>query len=152
MDYTAASSEVRPASFADLAPLPLAGLRLAVPRVYVNGDPDNASPIVTRESVMRLWADLRADLEAAGAEVVETDFPLVDRYEKLHPAMRTSSTAASSAGSFLDDEVGDLAVWAMDAFLRQNGDPELDRLADVDGARIFPHPPGALPDRYGIWH
>ncbi len=138
-------SEVRPASFADLAPLPLAGLRLAVPRVYVNGDPDNASPIVTRESVMRLWADLRADLEAAGAEVVETDFPVVDRYEKLHPGDEDFLDRGFVSREFLDDEVGDLAVWAMDAFLRQNGDPELDRLADVDGARIFPHPRAPSP-------
>ncbi len=53
---------------------------------------------------------------------------------------------------FLDDEVGDLAVWAMDTFLRTNADPALPRLADADAALIFPHPPGALPDRYGIWH
>lgn len=146
------ASEVRPASFVELEPLDLAGLRLAVPRMYVNGDPDNASPIVTRDSVMRLWRDLRADLEAAGAEIVETDFPVVDRYEKLHPGDEDFLDRGFVTREFLDDEVGDLAVWAMDAFLRQNGDPTLDRLADVDAARIFPHPPGALPDRYGHWH
>jgi amidase len=145
-------SEVRPESFAELEPLPLAGLRLAVPRIYVNGDPDNASPIVTRESVMRLWDDLRADLEAAGAEVVETDFPVVDRYEKLHPGDEDFLDRGFVTRRFLDDEVGDLAVWAMDAFLRHNDDPALNRLADVDAALIFPHPAGALPDRYGIWH
>ncbi len=37
-------SEVRPASFAALEPLPLAGLRLAVPRIYVNGDPTTPRP------------------------------------------------------------------------------------------------------------
>ncbi len=145
-------SEVRPESFAALEPLPLAGLRLAVPRMYVNGDPDNASPIVTRDSVLRLWNALRADLEAAGAEVVETDFPVVDRYEKVHPGDEDFLDRGFVTRQFLDDEVGDLAVWAMDAFLRQNGDPALNRLADVEAARIFPHPPGALPDRYGVWH
>jgi amidase len=145
-------SEVRPASFAELEPLPLSGLRLAVPRMYVNGDPDNASPIVTRDSILRLWADLRADLETAGAEVVETDFPVVDRYEKLHPGDEDFLDRGFVTREFLDDEVGDLAVWAMDAFLRSNDDPTLNRLADVEAARIFPHPPGALPDRYGIWH
>jgi amidase len=49
---------------------------------------------------------------------------------------------------FLRREVLDLAAWAWDDFLRANGDPALDRLADVDGAAIFPHPEGALPDRY----
>lgn len=145
-------SEVRPASFADLEPLPLAGRRFAVPRIYVNGDPDNASPIVTRDSVMALWNDLRADLEAAGAEVVETDFPVVDRYEKLHEGDEDFLDRGFVTREFLDDEVGDLAVWAMDTFLRTNADPALPRLADADAALIFPHPPGALPDRYGIWH
>lgn len=145
-------SEVRPASFADLEPLPLAGRRFAVPRIYINGDPDNASPIVTRDSVMSLWNDLRADLEAAGAEVVETGFPVVDRYEKLHEGDEDFLDRGFVTREFLDDEVGDLAVWAMDTFLRTNGDPALPRLADADAALIFPHPPGALPDRYGIWH
>ncbi|QHC75118.1 amidase [Rathayibacter sp. VKM Ac-2805] len=145
-------SEVRPDSFAALEPLPLAGLRMAIPRIYINGDPGNASPIVTRDSVMRLWTALRADLEAAGAEVVETDFPVVDRYEKLHPGDEDFLDRGFVTREFLDDEVGDLAVWAMDAFLRQNGDPALDRLADADASRIFPHPPGALRDRYGAWH
>ncbi len=145
-------SEVRPASFVGLEPLPLAGRRFAVPRIYINGDPDNASPIVTRDSVMSLWNDLRADLEAAGAEVVETDFPVVDRYEKLHEGDEDFLDRGFVTREFLDDEVGDLAVWAMDTFLRTNADPALPRLADADAALIFPHPPGALPDRYGIWH
>lgn len=145
-------SDVRPASFADLEPLPLAGRRFAVPRIYINGDPDNASPIVTRDSVMSLWNDLRADLEAAGAEVVETGFPVVDRYEKLHEGDEDFLDRGFVTREFLDDEVGDLAVWAMDTFLRTNADPALPRLADADAALIFPHPPGALPDRYGIWH
>lgn len=145
-------SEVRPASFADLDPLPLAGLRLAVPRIYIGGDPDNASPIVTRASVMQLWRGLRSDLETAGAEVIETDFPAVDRYEKLHDGDEDFLDRGFVTRAFLDDEVGDLAVWAMNAFLRHNGDPALNRLADVDAALIFPPPPGALHDRYGIWH
>jgi amidase len=144
-------SEVRPASFAELQTPPLTGLRFAVPRIYINGDPGNAIPIATRASVMRLWESLRVDLEAAGAEVVETDFPVVDRYEKLHDRDEDFLDREFVTREFLDDEVGDLAVWAMDTFLRQNGDPELHRLADVDAALIFPPPPGALHDRYGIW-
>lgn len=145
-------SEIRPASFAGLEHLPLRGLRLAVPRIYVNGDPGNASPVVTRDSVMRLWRSLRADLEAAGAEVIETDFPVVDRYEKLHPGDEDFLDREYVTRQFLDDEVGDLAVWAMDTFLRQNGDPALNRLADAVAADIFPQPRGALRDRYGIHH
>ena len=32
--------------------------------------------------------------------------------------------------------------------MRSNNDPKLNRLAQVDGAQIFPQPKGALPDRY----
>ncbi|HWW70612.1 MAG TPA: hypothetical protein VN089_11775 [Duganella sp.] len=101
---------------------------------------------------MQLWNALRLDLEAAGAEVVETDFPVVDRYEKLHDGDEDFLDRGFVTRDFLDDEVGDLAVWAMDTFLRTNGDPALPRLSDADPALIFPHPPGALADRYGIWH
>jgi len=145
-------SQVRPASFAELETTSLRGLRLAVPRIYVNADPDSAIPIATRESVMQLWRNLRRDLESAGAVVVETDFPVVDRYEKLHDGDEDFVDRGFVTRQFLDDEVGDLAVWAMDAFLRQNGDPALNRIAQADAARIFPPPPGALHDRYGVWH
>ena len=143
-------SELRPGSFADLADAPLAGLRFAVPRMYLNGDPGSAYPIDTRESVLVLWAQLRADLEAAGAEVVETAFPAVDNYEKLHDGDRDLVERGFVSEQFLHDEVGALSIWAMDNFLRQNGDPVLSRLADVDASRIFPHPRGALQDRYGV--
>lgn len=49
--------------------------------------------------------------------------------------------------AFLDREILDLSAWAWDDFLRANGDPNLSRLADVDGSRIWVHPDGALPDR-----
>lgn len=144
------ASQVRPPSFADLEDLPLAGLRLAVPRTYVNADPTSRYPIRTRESVMDLWVALRADLEAAGAEVVVVPFPVVERYEELHEGDRGLVARGLVTEEFLHDEVGDLSVWAMDAFLRQNGDPALHRLADADPALVFPPPPDALPDRYGV--
>jgi amidase len=51
---------------------------------------------------------------------------------------------------FLHRELLDLAAWSWDDFLRANGDPALDRLAEVDGARIFPAPPGPLPVGYRV--
>lgn len=42
----------------------------------------------------------------------------------------------------------DLCVSAWDDFLRANADPAIPDLASVDGAKIFPQPPGTLPDRY----
>ncbi|TGP22198.1 amidase, partial [Mesorhizobium sp. M2D.F.Ca.ET.232.01.1.1] len=39
--------------------------------------------------------------------------------------------------------------WSWDDFLRANADPAIPDLASVDGAKIFPQPPGTLRDRYG---
>ena len=144
-------SDIRPVSFVALPDLPLAGVRLAVPRIYVNADPDSRYPIETRESIMDLWAQLRDDLEEAGAEVVETSFPAVDNYEKLHEGDRDFVDRGWVSEEFLRDELGRLSAWALDDFLRQNGDPALDRLADADASLVFPHPRGALPDRYGVF-
>ncbi len=40
-------------------------------------------------------------------------------------------------------------MWSWHDFLAANGQPGLSSLAEVDGPKIFPHPDGALPDRYG---
>jgi amidase len=141
----------------------LAGKRFGVPRMYVNADPDagTAEPgrtpgiggptgqrIETRDSVIELWRVARRDLEAAGAEVVEVDFPVVSNYEGDRPGAPTITTRGLVTPQYLHREIIDLSAWAWDDFLRANGDPALDRLALVDGATIFPHPEGALPDRY----
>jgi amidase len=85
---------------------------------------------------------------AAGAEVVLTDFPLVTNYEGDRPGAPTLGTRGLVSPAFLKTEILDLSAWAWDDFLRRNADPRLNRLADVDEAKIFPRPPGALPDRY----
>lgn len=160
------ASSVRPASYAELAVGPadaskvLSGTRLGVPRMYVNADPDAGTGpepglggplgrrIETRPSVIDLWQRLRDDLEGAGAEVVEVDFPVVSNYEGDRPGAPTIRDRGLVSPQFLQREIVDLSAWAWDDFLRANGDPALPTLADVDGATIFPHPDGALPDRY----
>ena len=157
-----AASEVRPSSYRDLAAADprsaLAGRRFGVPRMYVNADPDagtgttiggaTGKRIVTRGSVIDLWEQARRDLEEAGADVVDVDFPVVTNYEGDRAGAPTVSTRGLVSERFLRSEIEDLSAWAWDDFLRANGDPALDRLELVDGARIFPHPEGALPDRY----
>lgn len=162
-----AASTVRPDSYASLLPRSaeaaravLKGLRLGVPRMYINADeeagtnPDGGiggptgQRIATRASVMEAWEAARADLEAAGAEVVDTDFPVVRNYEDDRLGAPTISTRGLVSPEYLDREINDLSSWAWDDFLSANGDPNLDTLAEVDGAAIFPHPAGALPDRY----
>ncbi|MBD0695134.1 amidase [Streptomyces sp. CBMA123] len=162
-----ASSQVRPASYPALGPADpaaaraaLAGKRVGVPRMYINADPDagtnpeggiggqTGQRIDTRPSVIDLWNAARRDLEAAGAEVVEVDFPVVSNYESDRPGAPSLFTRGLVGRDFLTVEIEDLSAWAWDDFLRANGDPELATLTEVDGERIFPKQEGELPDRY----
>ncbi|MDQ0662210.1 amidase [Arthrobacter ulcerisalmonis] len=161
------ASAVRPPSYRDLA-VPnaaaaagvLAGQRLGIPRMYINADPEAGTAdapgiggptgqrIETRTSILELWDAARRNLEAAGAEVVEVDFPVVSNYEGDRPGAPTIATRGLVSPEYLRREIVDLSAWAWNDFLDANGDPQLNRLADVDGSAIFPAPEGALPDRY----
>ncbi|MFE5771139.1 amidase [Streptomyces sp. NPDC056485] len=160
-------SQVRPVSYPALAPADaaaasgaLAGKRVGVPRMYINADPDagtnpdggiggqTGQRIDTRPSVIALWEAARHDLEAAGAEVVEVDFPVVSRYESDRPGTPSLLTRGLVGRDYLTFEIEDLSAWAWDDFLRANGDPALSTLAEVDGDRIWPKREGELPDRY----
>ncbi|MGP5443161.1 amidase [Pseudomonas helleri] len=152
---------VRPASYLDLAASAesLAGKRFGVPRMYINADPlagtaenpgiggPTGQRIITRASVIDLWQAARKALEAKGAEVIEVDFPLVSNCEGDRPGAPTVFTRGLVSKEFMHDELWELSAWAFDDFLRANGDPKLNRLADVDGPQIFPHDPGTLPNR-----
>lgn len=154
-------NSVRPASYAALAVSSesLAGKRFGVPRMYINADPEagtsekpgiggpTGQKIHTRATVIELWQAARQALEAAGAEVIEVDFPLVSNCEGDRPGAPTVFTRGLVSKEFLHDELWELSAWAFDDFLRANGDPNLNRLADVDGPKIFPHDPGTLPNR-----
>lgn len=156
------ASEVRPPSYPALAAeATLADRRVGIPRMYINADPVAGTGnggamgaigrrIVTRASVIALWEAARRDLEAAGCEVVEVDFPAVTNYEADRPGAPSLATRGLVSAGFLQCELLDLSAWAWEDFLRANGDSGLDTLADVDGSRIFPHPAGALSDRYDV--
>ncbi|MFD7454578.1 amidase [Kitasatospora sp. NPDC059827] len=162
-----AASEVRPDSYPALAPADaaaagttLAGRRVGVPRMYINADPEagtnpeggiggqTGQRIDTRASVIALWQAARRDLEAAGAEVVEVDFPVVTNYEADRPGAPSLFTRGLVGRDYLTVEIEDLSAWSWDDFLRANGDPALATLTEVDGSRIFPKHEGELPDRY----
>jgi len=165
------ASELRPASYRELGESSqrggaLAGKRFGVPAVYVNedaaasrvgNDADSGAgiggptgqPIATRPAIIDLWHAARRDLEAAGAEVVVVDSPVVSNYEADRVGAPSILNRGFVSPEFLERELWDLSIWAWDDFLRANGDPLLNRLSQVDGERIFPRPPGSLPDRYG---
>ncbi|MDO9398189.1 MAG: amidase [Herbiconiux sp.] len=162
-----AASSIRPPSYAALSsPSPeaaratLGGLRFGVPRMYLGTDEEAGTGVPggiggptgrrirPRPSSLELFAAARAVLEAAGATVVEVDFPAVSNYEGDRAGAPTIATRGLVSPEYLRREIVDLSAWAWDDFLRANGDPALSSLAGVDGSRIFPPPPGSLPDRY----
>ncbi|MGJ0203915.1 amidase [Leucobacter sp. gxy201] len=152
------ASDVRPASYPALAPAELRGKRIGVPAMYINADAEagtgttiggpTGERIVTRASVLELWESARRGLEAAGAEIVVVDFPVVTNYEGDRAGAPTLATRGLVSPEYLRSEIVDLSAWAWDDFLRANGDPALPTLTQVEGSRIFPAPEGALPDRY----
>lgn len=156
------ASAVRPDSYPALAAdaaSALAGKRFGIPAMYLGEDPDagtgpgigasTGQRIEPRPSVLALWAQAKADLEAAGAEVVVVDFPVVSNYEADRAGAPSIFDRGVVPADFFDAEIWDLSMWSWHDFLAANGQPGLSSLAEVDGPRIFPHPEGALPDRYG---
>lgn len=161
-------SQLRPASYAEITnPHALRGKRLAIPRMYINADPpatDTTGPegvtvdpatvdhIETRASIVALWELARADLEALGAEVIETDFPVVTNYESRANENGQGSQNLAARGlvpeHFADHELWELSMWAWHDFLEANNDPHVNALVQVDGDKIFPVPTGSLPGRY----
>lgn len=142
-------SQTRPQRYTELALAgSLKGKRLGVPRMYIGRDSEADKPIETRPSVLALWQQAAADLERLGAEVVEVDFPVVSNYERDRPGARTMVERGLVPEEFAERELWDLCIWGWDDFLRANADPALPDLASVDGPKIFPQPPGTLPDRY----
>lgn len=141
------SSDVRPPSYTGLElEGALRGMRLGVPRMYIGRDTDVA--IQTRASVLELWQQAAADLRRLGADVVDVDFPVVSNYERDRPGAKNMVDRGLIPKGFAEREIWDLCVFAWDDFLRANADPAIADLASVDGAKIFPQPPGTLPDRY----
>ncbi|MGE8144062.1 amidase [Pseudomonas frederiksbergensis] len=158
-------ASVRPASYGSLAANSgaLVGKRFGVARMYINTDPQAGTSeapgiggptgqrINTHPSVIGLWEQARQALEAAGAEVLEVDFPLISNYEGDRPGASTLLNRGLVSKEFLRHELWDLSAWAFDDFLRANNDPKLNRLVDVDGPQIFPHDPGTLPCQQGAF-
>ena len=137
----------RPDSYLDLPdPDALRGKRFAVPAMYLGQDPN--FPIDVRPSVLAQFAIATERLEALGAEVVVTDFPLIERYEGDRPGQENVGALGVLPDGWMQTEFTHFLGFGWDDFLRANGDPAIPNLAVVDPDQIFPQPPGALPDRY----
>ena len=140
----------RPNSFIDLTNTSrdsLRGKRLAVPKMFIGGHDPQAKPTFVSEEVIALWKAARQTLESFGATIIETDFPLVSRYED-----DSQSGHANNVQGFQSDwnakERGELVAYLWDDFLKSNGDPDYPDLASADGSQMFPRPSDYIPDRY----
>lgn len=152
------AAQVRPKSYRALASGSLDGKRLGIPRMYLGDDADAGTGtgiggptgrrIEPNPDVLELWAAARGDLERAGATVVDVDFPMVTNYEGDREGAPTIRSRGLVPADFLAEEITALSAWAWEDFLAANADPALPSLVAVDGALIFPEPPGALPHRY----
>ncbi|KAJ5247104.1 Amidase [Penicillium chermesinum] len=138
---------IRPKSFLTLAhPTCLRGKRIGVPSMYIGGDDSSLAPISkvrTRESIIKLWQEARGALESLGAEVVETDFPLVTKYE-ANAASGQLVTVDNLPDGWPAKERCEVVAHAWDDFLAVNGQEDLKSLTSVDPATIFPLAPGSL--------
>jgi amidase len=99
------------------------------------------SRIEPRPAMLELWRAARADIEAAGADVVETDFPLVTNYEADRVGAPSIFNRGIVPAEYFDVEMWELSMWGWNTFLALNGQPGLNSLAQVDGSRIFPRHP-----------
>lgn len=140
----------RPRSFLDLSggcENFLRGKCLAAPKMFIGGDDPKAKPTFVSQEVVALWKEARITLEALGAKVIETDFPLVSNYED-----DSESGHANNVVGFQPDwngkERGELVAFLWDDFLKANGDSNYPDLASADGSQMFPRPKEYIPDRY----
>jgi Asp-tRNA(Asn)/Glu-tRNA(Gln) amidotransferase A subunit family amidase len=124
----------------------LRGKRLAVPSIYIGGVGEpKAKPVHVSDSVKELWQQAKVDLEAMGAEVIETDFPLVTNYEDDSVSQQPNNVVGAPE-DWNAIERGKLIAYTWDDFLAKNGDPNFPGLASANGDDIFPVPQGYIPD------
>lgn len=128
----------------------LKGKRVGVPKMYVgqrDSDPHAKHPYVSPE-VIEVWKRTAQDLEKLGAEVVYTDFPLVTNYEN-DSVSREANNVVGAPPNWNQVERGLLIAKAWNAFLGQNGDPDIMSLNDIDDpAMLFPKPEAYVPDTF----
>lgn len=115
----------------------LAGLRIAVPEMYIGGKtPEGADPITTCAEVIELWGQAKKDLEALGAEVIIVpDFPVVTAYE--NPDLLPEG-CPRRPDNWHFTERGQIIAHAWNDFLRRNRDPKMPDIFSCDVLNIYP--------------
>lgn len=125
----------------------LRGKRIGVPRMYIGEYDPAAKPVTTSTAVISLWSKARRDLEALGAEVILTDFPLVTRYEDDRVSHQANNVVGVPS-NWNAIERGIIIAKAWDDFLLANNDARFPSLTTIAPEHIFPKPTGYIPDLY----
>lgn len=113
------------------------GKRVGVPRCMLGHAA--AQPISILSAPAReLWDRARLVLETLGAEVIETDFPLLEKYTAAEFPGQSSNVPGVST-EFTSIERCDMIARGWDDFLRQNGDKKLPNLTTVNPNHLTPH-------------
>jgi amidase len=132
-------ADVRPADFLSLCdPKALQGKVVGIPRLFVGKDSSINEPVVLRASVKKLWEQVEEDLRALGATVVEVDPPVFYEFDKLRPGTRNAVDRGYWSAEFEAQEFSILCGAGWDEFLRENNDPTLHKLEQVDLSTIYP--------------
>ncbi|OOQ86240.1 amidase family protein [Penicillium brasilianum] len=131
------ASELRPVDYQSLANTgALRGKRIAVPRCFI-GAPSAKPSHVCIEPVRKLWDRARYTLESVGAVVIETDFPLLEKYVKQDFPGQSCNVPGISE-EWTKTERCQMIATAWDDFLRINGDPKCPNLLCCDPDKIHP--------------
>ncbi|KAH8664537.1 hypothetical protein BX600DRAFT_464609, partial [Xylariales sp. PMI_506] len=128
------------------SPLSLKGKVIGAPKIFIGATQPDAEPVHISDSVLNLWKRAKRDLEAMGATVVETDFPVLTKYESVDPS--DAMNIHGCPPKWFDFEREDLLAWTWDQFLQQSKDPNFDGLHKADPNLIFPLPENYLPDKF----
>ena len=127
----------------------LKGKRIGAPKMYIgekDGNP-NAKATTVNPDVIKLWNRARKDLEALGAEVILTDFPLVTNYEDENICGETNNIVGAPP-NWSSAERTMVIAKSWDDFLASNNDEKIKSLKDVDTAMFFPKPEEYIPDTF----
>ncbi|KAM0552444.1 hypothetical protein ACHAPJ_008005 [Fusarium lateritium] len=132
------ASSIRPTDYLALAdPNALQNKRIAVPRCFIGASgakPENACS----SGVWALWDRARKDLEALGATVIETDFPLFENYTRQDFPGQGMNVPNMPEG-WPARERCDMIALSWDNFLRENGDKDIPDFTCVELDKIHPH-------------
>lgn len=133
------ASEIRPQDYFSLAdPSALRGKRIAVPRCFI-GASSGATPKNAYSSGVRaLWEVARKDLEALGASVIETDFPLFENYTRQEFPGQAMNVPGLSQDWVMRERC-DMIALSWDDFLRSNGDDKIPSFKFAELKKIHPH-------------